>query len=105
MQAVVARLDGRDLGAEQDILVATLDQLVERFHEVRIGARDDLLEDFHDGDPGPQGEEDRGQLEPDDAGADHEQAFGDVLECKRSGRVHHARIVMRKAREPHGPSA
>ena len=90
----------RHLGIEIDRLVAFLDALGERADEVAVGARNEPVGQFHHRDLGAERVVDAGHLQADDAAADHQQAPRDVGQLQRPGRVHQARIVVGKPRNP-----
>jgi hypothetical protein len=82
-----------------DRLVAALDALVQRPHEVLVAAGDERVHQLDDRDLGPQRVVHRGHLEPDDPAADDQQPARDVGELERAGGVHEPRIVVREARQ------
>ena len=69
MQSVGLGLDRRDLGLEQDFFVELADPLGERRDDVAIGAGDQLIHQFDDGDLRAQRVIDGRHLKPDDAAA------------------------------------
>ena len=87
----------RDLGLEINPFVALLDALVQRTDDVAVRAGDQAVQQFHDGDLRAERVVHGRHLEADDAAADDQQALRDVLQLERAGRIHQARIVVRKA--------
>ena len=85
----------RDLGREQDRLVALGDVLVERLDQVRVAAGDELVGQLDDRDLAAEPRVDRGHLEADDPAADHEQPV-------RGRRAARARRSSRRSRSSSG---
>ncbi len=84
-----------------DAGVALREALVQRTHEIGIGARHQLIEQFDDRDFAAERVEHAGHLQADDAAADDEQFARDVGKIERVGRIHHARVVPREVRQLH----
>ena len=91
--------DAGHLGAEVDVLERALDPGRQRFDEVGVGAGDELIEQFDDGDPGAEHGEDGAHLEADDPAADHEEPFGDAGELEGAGGVDDPGVVVGEERE------
>ena len=92
-EAFRLRRAARDLGVEQDLLVARLEALLERLHEVRIGARHQLAGELDHRELRAQRGIHRGHLEADDAAADDQQPLRHAAELQRAGGIDDARIV------------
>ena len=101
-EALRPRLDLRDLRLEQDLLVALLDAARERLHDVGIGAGNEAVHELDDRHFAAERVVHRRHLEPDDAPADDEQAFGNLLELERAGRIHEAPIAIGQAGNARG---
>ena len=99
-QAALGGFDGRHLRAQQDPVVAVLDAVVQRTHQVGVGARDQLVHHLDDRDLGAERVVHGRHLEADDAAADDEEPPGHVVGSERAGRVDDARIV-REERQLH----
>jgi hypothetical protein len=95
-------LDARHLRLQHDLLVALLDALRERLHDVGIGARDEAIHEFDHADLRAEGVVYRRHLQPDDPAADDEQALGHVLEEEGTGGIHEPRVVIRETRDARG---
>ena len=78
LESVALRLDCAHRRAEQNRFVAAGDALVQRRDEVRVAARDQLIEQLDDRDPRAERVVYGRHLEPDDSAADDEQPLGDV---------------------------
>ena len=100
-QPLGQRLDALHLHAEQDLLVTLTQTLLERFDEVGVGTRHQLVHQFDHAHLAAERVVDAAHLEPDDPTADHQKPLRDVLKLERGSRVHHPRIV-RQERQPHG---
>ena len=70
LQAILLRLDLGYLGFQQDGLVARLDYLGQRTHEILVATRDQAVHELDHGNLGTERVVDRGHLEADDAAAD-----------------------------------
>ena len=83
-QSFGQRLDLRYLRAEQDLLIATAYPALERPHQVRITAGNELRSQLHDTDPAAERVIDTSHLEPNDAAADDQQAAGKLRQLNAS---------------------
>ena len=84
-----------------DAGIALGQALLQRPHEVGVGARHELVEQLDDGHFAAERVVDAGHLETDDAAANDEQLLRDVGEIERIGRIHHALVVPREAGQLH----
>jgi hypothetical protein len=85
-----------------DAGVALGETLLQRTHEVGIGAGHELIHEFDDGHFAAERAVHRSHFQADDAAADDEQFLRNVGEQQRVGRIHHARVVPRKTGQLHG---
>jgi len=86
-------LEFRDFGLEQNTLVAFLDALLQRPHQVAIGAGHQTIAQFDHGDSHAERIVDAGHLQSDDAAADHQQPFAIGWQFQRAGRVDDSRVI------------
>ncbi len=89
-----AGLDLLHFGSDQDRFVAATDAALEHLDQIGVGAGHQSIEQLDHGHLGAQRVVDGGELEPDDAAADHQQPLRDLAQLERRGRVPHARIVV-----------
>ena len=77
--------DRRDLGLQQDVLVALCDPLHQRRDDILVGAGNDLVHQFDNRHLDPERVIDRRHLEADDPATKHKQPIGQTVEFKRAG--------------------
>ena len=83
LEAVLLRLDLGDLDLEMDTGIALRKALLQWAHQIGIGARHQLIEQFDDGDFATERVVHAGNLEADDAAADDEKSLRDVGQRER----------------------
>ena len=88
-----------DAGLEVKLQTLLAQALVQERTHFDVRHRNDPREELEDGDLGSQTSPDRAQLQPDVAGADHDEMLGDAVEAKRFGRADDRRAVEREERE------
>ena len=99
LEPALGGLDRFDLRPHQDLLVPAADPLVQRLDEVRITARDQLIEQLDHRDPGAERVVDGGHLQPDDPAADNQQPRRHLTDFQRPGGVDDPRVRRRDERQ------
>ncbi len=84
-RAVILLVDRLDLGAEPELHALLLQDALHLARDFAVEAGQDAVEELDHRDLGAEPRPDRAELEPDDAGADHQQALGHRAERQRAG--------------------
>ena len=96
-QALRQRLELGHLGLQHNPLVALFDSLLQRPHQIAIGAGHQAVAQFDHRHRHAERIVDAGHLQADDAAADHQQPLAIERQFQRAGRIDDARII-RQAR-------
>ena len=86
-------LELRDARAEHETRVALFDPLLQRTHQVAVGARHEPIAQFDHRDRGAERIVHTGHLETDDAAAHHQKPLALLRQLQRTGRIDDARII------------